>query len=147
MLICCKVMRRWASAAASWAHTELSASKFVFLLVLLKKFTVALLTCIFALGMSLSLPAEFRVQFRFAPSFCYRCTIMNTRFQIRWVNALPAYAHYLLDEIPHRRMITFTGEITPHFVQKNEKFRLYSLTRCFNSFQDSRFFSCQNLCA
>ncbi|XP_057809809.1 NEP1-interacting protein-like 1 [Salvia miltiorrhiza] len=50
MLICYQAMKRWASAAAPWIHTELSRSQFVFVFALLKKFAVALLTCIFALG-------------------------------------------------------------------------------------------------
>lgn len=47
MLISYQVMKTWASALASWI---LTASQSVFVLALLKKFAVALLTCIFALG-------------------------------------------------------------------------------------------------
>lgn len=58
MLISYQVMKTWASALASWI---LTASQSVFVFALLKKFAVALLTCIFALGTSLS--AEFSLQF------------------------------------------------------------------------------------
>ncbi|KAH6822795.1 hypothetical protein C2S53_017091 [Perilla frutescens var. hirtella] len=43
-------MKRWASAAAPRIHTVIRSSQSVFVFALLKKFAVALLTCIFALG-------------------------------------------------------------------------------------------------
>ncbi|KAL3851211.1 hypothetical protein ACJIZ3_013093 [Penstemon smallii] len=51
MSICCSVLiNKWFSAILSWVSTQLSGSHSVFLFTLLKKFAVALLTCIFALG-------------------------------------------------------------------------------------------------
>ncbi|XP_011095396.1 NEP1-interacting protein-like 1 [Sesamum indicum] len=50
MLICCRVTKMWASTISSWVCRELSGSQSGFLLGLLKKFAVALLTCVFALG-------------------------------------------------------------------------------------------------
>jgi uncharacterized membrane protein YeaQ/YmgE (transglycosylase-associated protein family) len=43
-------MNRWASSFSSWFSRELSGSQSAFVFELLKKFAVALLTCIFALG-------------------------------------------------------------------------------------------------
>ncbi|KAL3632762.1 hypothetical protein CASFOL_025746 [Castilleja foliolosa] len=50
MLICCQVMKRWASTISSWVSRGLTASQSGFIFKLLAKFAVALLTCIFALG-------------------------------------------------------------------------------------------------
>ncbi|KAI3456930.1 hypothetical protein Pfo_013593 [Paulownia fortunei] len=50
MLICCQVMKRWASTISSWVCRGLSGSQSGFVFKLLKQFAVALLTCIFALG-------------------------------------------------------------------------------------------------
>ncbi|PIN11178.1 hypothetical protein CDL12_16227 [Handroanthus impetiginosus] len=51
MLICCQVlMKRWASTISSWVAGELRGSRSGFVFRLLKKFAVAVLTCVFALG-------------------------------------------------------------------------------------------------
>lgn len=75
MLICCEAMKTWASTISSWVSRELSGSRSCFVFKLLKKFSVALITCIFALGKSRV--DGFTVQFLF-----FKC------------------AHHLIDEIP-----------------------------------------------
>ncbi|KAL8462538.1 hypothetical protein ACS0TY_032738 [Phlomoides rotata] len=50
MLICCQVMKKWASTVSSWLYSQLTASQSAFIFKLLKNIVVALLTCIFAIG-------------------------------------------------------------------------------------------------
>ncbi|KAI3466249.1 hypothetical protein Pfo_022912 [Paulownia fortunei] len=50
MLIYCPVMKRWFSTSVSWVCRELSSCQSGLVFRLVKKFAVALLTCIFALG-------------------------------------------------------------------------------------------------
>ncbi|XP_051126134.1 NEP1-interacting protein 2-like [Andrographis paniculata] len=50
LLICCQAMRRYVSAISSWVARELCGARIGFVFDLIRKFAVALLTCIFALG-------------------------------------------------------------------------------------------------